>query len=243
MERRDLLTACGVGAVGLAALGVSEAVAQQSRSTGQGQSAGQPRLSADNAALLLIDHQAGLLSLVNDYSPDEFRNNVLALANTAKVFKLPTILTTSFENGPNGVLMPELKELHPDAPFIPRPGQINAWDNEDFVAAVKKTGRKQLLMAGVVTDVCVAFPALSALAEGFQVFVVADASGTFNKQVADAALMRMAHAGAVMTNWFAVACELQRDWRKNGEGLAKLLGDHLPAYKNLQTTYQANTKK
>jgi nicotinamidase-related amidase len=242
MERRDMLTACG-GAVGLAALGVGEAVAQQSRSTTQGPSAEQARLSVDNAAVLLIDHQAGLLSLVNDYSPDEFKNNVLALSDTAKLFKLPTILTTSFENGPNGVLMPELKAGHPDAPYIPRPGQINAWDNEDFVAAVKKTGRKQLLMAGVVTDVCVAFPALSALAEGFQVFVVADASGTFNKQVADAALMRMAHAGAVMTNWFAVACELQRDWRKSGEGLAKLLGDHLPAYKNLQTTYQANTKK
>src|SRR3954463_4470237 len=123
------------------------------------------RLSADDAVVLLIDHQAGLLSLVQDYGPDEFRNNVLALADTARHFKLPTILTTSFENGPNGVLMPELKAAHPDAPFIPRPGQINAWDNEDFVAAVKKTGRKQLLMAGVVTDVCVAFPALSALAE------------------------------------------------------------------------------
>jgi nicotinamidase-related amidase len=243
MERRDLLTACGVGAAGLAALGIGEAAAQQAASRAQSQPADKARLSADNAALLLIDHQAGLLSLVNDYSPDEFKNNVLALAHTGKLFKLPTILTTSFENGPNGVIMPELKELHPDAAFIPRPGQINAWDNEDFVAAVKKTGRKQLIMAGVVTDVCVAFPALSALQEGYQVFVVADASGTFNKQVADAALMRMAHAGAVMTNWFAVACELQRDWRKNGEGLANLFGSHLPAYKNLMTTYTANTKK
>jgi len=243
MERRDMLAACGVSAVGLAALGVGEAVAQQTPSKPQGQSTGQARLSADNAAVLLIDHQAGLLSLVDDYSPDEFKNNVLALADIAKLFKLPTILTTSFENGPNGVLMPELKALHPDAPFIPRPGQINAWDNEDFVAAVKKTGRKQLLMAGVVTDVCVAFPALAAMEEGFQVFVVTDASGTFNTAVRDAALMRMAHAGAVMTNWFAVACELQRDWRKNGEGLATLLGNHLPAYKNLMTTYQANTKK
>jgi nicotinamidase-related amidase len=243
MERRDMLTACGAGAVGLAALGVSEAVGQQTRSTAQGASAGQARLSVDDAAVLLIDHQVGLLSLVGDYSPDEFKNNVLALADTAKSFKLPTILTTSSETGPNGVIMPELKALFPDAPCIPRPGQINAWDNEEFVTAVKKTGRKQLLMAGVVTDVCVAFPALSAMQEGFQVFVVTDASGTFNKQVADAALMRMAHAGAVMTNWFAVACELQRDWRKNGEGLATLLGNHLPAYKNLMTTYSANTKK
>lgn len=201
------------------------------------------RLSVDNAAVLLVDHQAGLLSLVQDYSPDEFRNNVLALADIAKLFKLPTILTTSFESGPNGPIMPELKEMFPTVPFIPRPGQINAWDNEDFVKAVKQTGRKQLLIAGVVTDVCVAFPALCALKEGYQVFVVTDASGTFNKSVRDAALMRMAHAGAVMTNWFAVACELQRDWRNNMEGLATLLANHLPAYKNLITSYQANSKK
>ena len=199
------------------------------------------RLAAEDAVVLLVDHQAGLLSLVQDYSPEEFRNNVLALADIAKLFELPTILTTSFESGPNGLLMPELKELFPEAPFIPRPGQINAWDNEDFVAAIKATGRKQLIIAGVVTDVCVSFPTLSALAEGYQVFVVVDASGTFNKSVRDAALMRMAHAGAVMTNWFAVACELQRDWRNNMEGLAKLLAAHLPAYKNLITSYNAKS--
>jgi nicotinamidase-related amidase len=191
----------------------------------------------------LVDHQAGLLSLVQDYSPDEFKNNVLALADIARLFKLPTILTTSFESGPNGPIMPELKRMFPEAPFIARPGQINAWDNEDFVKAVRATGRKQLLIAGIVTDVCVAFPALSALADGFQVFVVVDASGTFNKSVRDAALMRMAQAGAVMTNWFAVACELQRDWRNNAEGLANLFAQHLPAYQNLITSYDALKKK
>lgn len=100
------------------------------------------RLDKDNAAVLLVDHQAGLLSLVRDIDPDKFKNNVLAVANAAKYFNLPTILTTSFETGPNGPLVPELKEIHPDAPFIPRPGQINAWDNEDFVKAVKATGKK-----------------------------------------------------------------------------------------------------
>ena len=201
------------------------------------------RLDVSKAVVLLVDHQAGLLSLVQDYTPVEFKTNVLALANIAKLFELPTILTTSFENGPNGLLMPELKELFPDAPFIPRPGQINAWDNADFVKAVKQTGRKQLIIAGVVTDVCVSFPTLSALAEGYQVFVVVDASGTFNQSVRDAALMRMTQAGAVMTNWFAVACELQRDWRTNMEGLANLLGNHLPAYKNLITSFNAKAAK
>ena len=155
------------------------------------------RLNKDEAVLLLVDHQAGLLSLVRDYSPDEFKNNVLALADIGKFFKLPTILTTSFESGPNGPIVPELKALFPDAPYIARPGQINAWDNEDFVNAIKATGRKQLIIAGVVTDVCVAFPTLSALEAGYEVFVVTDASGTFNTSVRDAALMRRCSIGSV----------------------------------------------
>ena len=98
---------------------------------------------------------------MQDYPPGEFKNNVLALASVAKFFKMPTILTTALSKGPNGPLVPELKERFPEAPLIPRPGQINAWDNEDFVKAVQATGRRQLIIAGVVTDVCVAFPTLS----------------------------------------------------------------------------------
>ncbi|ELN4659315.1 hydrolase, partial [Escherichia coli] len=154
------------------------------------------RLDKNNAAVLLVDHQTGLLSLVRDIDPDKFKNNVLALADAAKYFNLPTILTTSFENGPNGPLVPELKEMFPDAPYIARPGQINAWDNEDFVKAIKATGKKQLIIAGVVTEVCVAFPALSALEEDFEVFVITDASGTFNALTRDAAWERMSQAGA-----------------------------------------------
>ena len=107
------------------------------------------RLSRDDAALLLVDHQAGLISLVQDFSPSEFKNNVLATAACGKYFGLPTILTTSFESGPNGPLVPEIKEMFPDAPYIARPGDINAWDNEDFIRAVKNTGCKQLIIAGV----------------------------------------------------------------------------------------------
>ena len=195
------------------------------------------RLDKDKACVLLVDHQAGLMSLVQDFGPDEFKNNVLALADLAKFFNLPTILTTSFEQGPNGPLVPELKEMFPYAPYIARPGQINAWDNADFVAAVKKTGRKQLIIAGIVTDVCVAFPALSAMEEGFEVFVATDASGTFNKSVRDAAWSRMTQNGAQLMNWFSIACELHRDWRNDIEGLGSLLSNHLPAYKNLMTSY------
>ena len=195
------------------------------------------KLSKENAALLLIDHQAGLISLVQDFSPDDFKNNVLALGEVGKFFNLPTILTTSFDQGPNGPIVPELKEQFPDAPFIARPGQINAWDNEDFVAAVKATGRNQLIIAGVVTDVCVTFPALSAIEEGYDVFVVTDASGTFNQTVQQSAWARMSAAGVQLVNWFAVACELHRDWRNDMEGLGNLLSNHLPNYRNLMTSY------
>ena len=201
------------------------------------------RLNKDDAAVLLVDHQAGLVSLVQDYSPNEFKNNVLALANVAKFLDLPTILTTSFESGPNGPIVPELKELFPNAPYIARPGQINAWDNEDFVEAVKATGKSQLIVAGVVTDVCVAFVALSALEAGYEVFVVTDASGTFDEAIRAAAWERMSQAGVQLVNWFAVACELHRDWRNDIEGLGNLLSNHIPLYRGLMTSYAALSKK
>jgi len=202
------------------------------------------RLDRDNAVVLLVDHQAGLLSLVRDMDPDRMKNNVLALADAAKFFNLPTILTTSFETGPNGPLMPELKEMFPDAPYIARPGQINAWDNEDFVKAIKATGKKQLIIAGVVTEVCVAFPALSAIEEGFEVFVVADASGTFNEMTRNAAWDRMSSAGAQIMTWFGMACELHCDWRRDIEGLGALCANHIPDYRNLMNTYATlNSKK
>lgn len=201
------------------------------------------RLSKENAVCLLVDHQSGLISLVQDFSPGEFKNNVLALADIAKFFKLPTILTTSFESGPNGPIVPELKEAFPDAAYIARPGQINAWDNPDFVKAIEKTGRKQLIIAGVVTDVCVAFPALSAIEAGYEVYAVTDASGTFNEVTRHATWARLAASGVQLMNWFSVACELHRDWRNDIEGLGALLSNHLPNYRNLMTSYSAQNKK
>ena len=191
------------------------------------------RLDKNDAAVLLVDHQTGLLSLVRDIDPDKFKNNVLAVADIAQYFNLPTILTTSFEDGPNGPLIPELKELLPDAPYIARPGQ----NNEDFVKAVKATGKKQLIIAGVVTEVCVAFPTLSALAEGFEVFVITDASGTFNHLTRDAAWDRMSQAGAQLMTWFGAAGELHRDWRNDIDGLGQLFSNHIPDYRNLMTSF------
>ena len=200
------------------------------------------RLDKDNAAVLLVDHQTGLTNLVQDFSPDDFKNNVLALADCAKYFKLPTILTTSFESGPNGPLVPELKEMFPDAPYIARPGNINAWDNEDFLNAVKATGKKQLIIAGIVTEVCVAFPALSAREAGYEVFIVTDASGTFNKTTRDAAWARMTAAGCQLMTWFGTACELHRDWRNDVEGLGTLFSNHLPNYRCLIYSHLSQQK-
>jgi nicotinamidase-related amidase len=200
------------------------------------------RLDKSQAAMLLVDHQTGLLSLVRDIDPDKFKNNVLATADLAKYFKLPTILTTSFEDGPNGPLVPELKEAFPDAPYIARPGQINAWDNEDFVQAVEATGRRQLVIAGVVTEVCVAFPALSAIEAGFDVFVVTDASGTFNEMTRHAAWNRMAQAGVQLMTWFGIAAELHRDWRNDVAGLGALFSSHIPDYRNLITAHTTLTQ-
>ncbi|WIA16821.1 hypothetical protein OEZ85_013759 [Tetradesmus obliquus] len=203
------------------------------------------KISANNSVLLMLDHQTGLFQLVRDYSVTGFKNNVLALAATAKLYGVPTILTTSLPQGPNGPLLPEIREMFPNATLINRPGEINAWDNTDFVNAVKATGRKKILLAGIVTDVCVLFPTLSLLAEGYEVYIVTDASGTFSEAVRDAALARAVAAGAVPINWFAVACELQKDWRlgpRSGQGLGELLAGYLPEYGNLITSYTSASK-
>lgn len=202
-----------------------------------------PRLDKDNAAMLLVDHQVGLFSLVRDSSPADFKNIVIALAETAKLYNLPTVLTTSIEKGPNGVLLPEIPMILPDAAYVERPGQINAWDNEEFVAAVKATGKKQLIVAGIVTEVCVAFPVLSALAEGFDVFVCIDGSGTFSEKTRDMAVTRMVQGGAQMLTWFALIMELHRDWRNDGASLAKICCDHVPEYKAVMDGYNSIVKK
>jgi nicotinamidase-related amidase len=204
------------------------------------------RLDKNQAALVLVDHQTGLFSLVQDIEPALFKNNVIALADVAKFFKLPVVISTSLEQGPNGPFLPEVTAMFPEVPVIQRPGQINAWDNPDFVAAIKKTGRKQLIIAGIVTDVCVTHVALSAIEAGYEVFVVTDASGTFDTAVRDASWIRMSANGAQLLNWFSVACELMRDWRNDMEGLATLLAKYMPSYANLMTSQTFtinNTKK
>jgi len=189
------------------------------------------RLTSDNACMIFIDHQTGLMPLVNDISDAELKNNLLALAKAAKIYKLPTILTTSNHEGPNGPTMPELVKEFSDIKIIHRPGEINAWDYPEFVSAVKATKRKKLIMAGIVTDVCLVFPALSAVSAGYDVYAVIDASGTLNQTVQNTSIMRLVQAGVTVINWLAVVAELQADWRKSsGNEMAKLFSEHLIKY-------------
>ncbi len=202
-----------------------------------------PKIDPNNAVMLLIDHQSGLFNTVRDLNVRELRANAVTLAKVATLAKMPVITTASVPQGPNGPLVPELKEMFPDAPYIARPGQINSWDNEEFLQAVKAIGKKQLIIAGVVTEVCVAFPALSAIEAGYDVFVITDASGTFNQMTRDAAWDRMSQAGVQLMTWFGAACELHRDWRNDIEGLGTLFSNHIPDYRNLINSYTTLTQK
>ncbi|CAI7625516.1 unnamed protein product [Penicillium pancosmium] len=180
------------------------------------------RLDKDNAALLVIDHQVGLSQVVRDFSTNDFRNNMLGHAALGNVFNLPTVLTTSSDAGPNGLMIKEIMEMHPNATFVRRQGEVNAWDNAEFRAAVKATGKKQLIIGGIVTEVCTAFLALSLIDEGYEVYANTDASGTFDTRLAEDANRRMERAGVTLMGLFAIACDLMRDWRKT-PGLTELL--------------------
>ncbi|MFK3800215.1 MULTISPECIES: isochorismatase family protein [unclassified Pseudomonas] len=197
-------------------------------------------LGADTAAVLFVDHQTGLSNGIHDQSLPEYMTAVAALAKLAKAFKLPSIITTSAADGPNGPVLPIITQTLPDAPIIHRPGEINAWDNPDMVAAIEKTGRRKLIIAGVSTEVCVTFVALSAIKAGYEVYAVIDASGTWSKLVQEVAIARMVQAGVVPMTWVAVAAEIQADWRnETGQALADIMGEHLPFYGNLNASYLA----
>src|SRR5690606_21719888 len=156
-----------------------------------------PVIDPDDAVMLLIDHQSGLFQTVKDMPMTTLRDHAAALAKIATLSKLPVITTASVPQGPNGPLIPEIHQNAPHAQYVARKGEINAWHNEDFVAAVKATGRKTLIIAGTITSVCMAFPAISAVAEGYKVFVVIDASGTYSKMAEEITLARMMQAGVV----------------------------------------------
>ena len=196
-------------------------------------------IDPDDAVMLLIDHQSGLFQLVRDIDQPTLRHHVCALAKVAALAKIPTITTASVPDGPNGPLIPEIHEYNPEAVYIPRTGQINAWDNRPWVEAIEKTGRKTLIIAGTLTSACLAFPALCALVAGYKVFCVVDASGNWSKMATDITTARVTQAGAIPIDTFAVIGELMHTWnRPDAMDFAQVFIEHvLPSFRALTESY------
>ncbi|MDX2200138.1 MAG: isochorismatase family protein [Phycisphaerae bacterium] len=192
-----------------------------------------------DAVMLLIDHQSGLFQLVRDIDQPVLRSHVTALAKVSYLAKLPTFTTASVPDGPNGPLIPEIHQYNPNAVYIPRTGQINAWDNPKWVQAIEKTGRKTLLIAGTLTSTCMAFPALSALAAGYKVFCIVDASGNWSKMSTDLTVARLTQAGAIPIDMNGLLGEIMGTWnRPDAMDFAEILVEHVtPRYRALTESY------
>lgn len=186
-------------------------------------------LDPAHAAMLFIDHQVGtLLFGIRDIDTVNLLNNTLKLAEGSKVFGIPTILTTSNPTAINGPLFQELTDTLPDAEIIDRT-LINAWDDANFVRAVEATGRRQLIMAGVTSNVCLSFPAIAAAGQGYDVYAVIDASGAVSDHSLQASLFRMSQAGVKIADSGMVLAELLRDWASEyGPGMGQVFGRREP---------------
>jgi nicotinamidase-related amidase len=196
-------------------------------------------LDPSDTVVLLLDHQTGLFQTVKDVPVAELRNNTMALANIAKLGKVPIIYTASEPDGSNGPLMDELDGIKDYGQYVPRKGEISAWDNADFVKAVEATGRKTLVIAGVWTSVCVAFPALQAKADGYKVYFVTDASGDPSVMASQTTLARLTAAGIIPVSTNAVLCEFQRSWnRPDAAQWGAIYEQLVPHYKAVAESYR-----
>lgn len=184
------------------------------------------QFTPDNSAIVLIDHQVGTLQFVYTMSPDESLRNAVMLAKAAKAYGMPVVLTTSQEDHIQGPTAPALQQVLPEAynNRVKRAGIVNAWADPNFSASVRATGRKKLIMAAVTTDICLIFPAVSAVQEGFDVLAVLDASGSSYEVQETLARQRMEHAGVVLTTTNTAIAELVQDWSTpQGSELIQLL--------------------
>lgn len=167
-------------------------------------------LTSENAALVLVDHQVGLMTGVRDYSTGELKHNVVALAKAAKALKLPIVVTTTARDSMWGPTIPELVEALLGIQIIDR-STVNAWDDPEVAATIEATGRKKLIIAGLSLEVCAAFPAITAVGKGYDAYVAVDASGTFSATKRDAGLLRMQQAGVILSDYATVMMEILKD--------------------------------
>lgn len=190
-----------------------------------------PLLTPNDCALVLVDEQAGLAFAAGSADRQTLRSNAVALARTAVTFNIPVVVSTSASKVYSGPLMPPLRAVLPDIAPVER-RNMNLWEDEAARTAIDATGRKTLVIAGLLTEACVSFPVLSALADGYRVHVVADACGGLTPASHDAALRRMEQAGAVMTSWLQFLLEMQRDWTRHDsyEAARGIVVDHGGGY-------------
>lgn len=183
-------------------------------------------LRPEDSILVLIDHQPFQFANLHSHEPTMIANNVIGLAKAAKIFNVPTILTTVLEER-GGYLIKGLQDVFPEQKPINRTF-INTWEDPNVTNIVKKSGRKQLILAALWTEVCLAMPTIQALGEGYDVFIVTDASGGVSAEAHDMAVRRMVQAGAVPITWLAVMSEWQRDWAREETAMAMTttLADH-----------------
>ena len=167
-------------------------------------------LTTENAALVLVDHQVGLMTGVRDYSTGELKHNVVALAKAAKALKLPIVVTTTARDSMWGPTFPELVEALPGVRIIDRLS-VNAFDDATVAKAIESTGRKKLIFAGISLEVCAAFPAITAVGKGYDAYVAVDASGTFSETKREAGLLRMLQAGVIVSDYATLMVEILRD--------------------------------
>jgi nicotinamidase-related amidase len=195
-------------------------------------------LTSENAALILVDHQVGLMTGVRDYSTGELKHNVLALAKAAKALKLPIIVTTTARDSMWGPTFPELVDALPGVQIIDR-SSVNAFDDERVARAVAATGRKKLIFAGISLEVCAAFPAITAVGKGLDAYVAVDASGTFSETKRQVGLLRMLQAGVILSDYATLMVEILKDNARPEAGevygamdmpWAKLVGQIAHAY-------------
>jgi nicotinamidase-related amidase len=195
-------------------------------------------LTSDNAGLVLVDHQVGLMTGVRDYSTGELKHNVVALAKAAKALKLPIVVTTTARDSMWGPTFPELVAALPGVQIIDR-SSVNAFDDARVASAIEATGRKKLIFAGISLEVCAAFPAITAIGLGYGAYVAVDASGTFSETKREAGLLRMLQAGVIVSDYATLMVEILKDNARPEAGAvydamdmpwAKLVGQVAQAY-------------
>ncbi len=188
-------------------------------------------LTPDNCVVALIDHQPQMMFGVAGVDRESIINHTVALGKAARVFDVPVVLTTVETTSFSGNLWPQIRAVFPEQPAIER-SSMNAWDDKNFVAAIKATGRKKIVLAGLWTEVCVAFPAVQAIHDGYEVYVVEDCCGDVSQLAHDNAMKRVIQAGATPVTSLQVMLELQRDWAEKDtyDAVMDIVKTHYGAY-------------